>query len=74
MPVRALSARQNKAARSWSADFIEGKGSGQIILLHGPPGVGKTYTVESIAAWLERPLLALTVADIGTIETNVERE
>lgn len=29
---------------TWSADFIEGKGEGNIVLLHGPPGVGKTYT------------------------------
>jgi Cdc6-like AAA superfamily ATPase len=29
---------------SWSADFIQGKGQGQIILLHGKPGVGKTCT------------------------------
>jgi hypothetical protein len=28
----------------WAADFVEGKGEGQIILLHGPPGVGKTCT------------------------------
>lgn len=26
----------------WSADFIDGKGKSQIILLHGKPGVGKT--------------------------------
>lgn len=29
---------------SWSADFVEGKGNGLIFLLHGKPGVGKTYT------------------------------
>jgi hypothetical protein len=28
----------------WSADFVEGKGSGLIFLLHGTPGVGKTFT------------------------------
>jgi len=28
----------------FSADFIQGKGEGQIILLHGPPGTGKTLT------------------------------
>lgn len=34
----------NKAAtKAWSADFIENKGEGQIFLLHGSPGVGKTY-------------------------------
>ncbi|KAG4292850.1 hypothetical protein FPRO06_12338 [Fusarium proliferatum] len=84
--IQALSNRQNSEIRHWTADFIEGKGSGQIILLHGispqyeiiltmfsadnlvlgPPGVGKTYTVEAISEWLHRPLLALTVADIGT--------
>jgi SpoVK/Ycf46/Vps4 family AAA+-type ATPase len=26
------------------ADVIEGKGEGNIILLHGPPGTGKTLT------------------------------
>ncbi|KAH7469538.1 hypothetical protein FOMA001_g14298 [Fusarium oxysporum f. sp. matthiolae] len=72
--IQALSNRQNSETRHWSADFIEGKGSGQIILLHGPPGVGKTYTVEAISEWLHRPLLALTVADIGTVETLVEGE
>jgi len=28
----------------WVADFVEGKGSGLIFLLHGSPGVGKTFT------------------------------
>jgi SpoVK/Ycf46/Vps4 family AAA+-type ATPase len=28
----------------WSADLVEGKGSGLIFLLHGTPGVGKTFT------------------------------
>ncbi|KAL6912573.1 hypothetical protein FSST1_010333 [Fusarium sambucinum] len=72
--IQALSNRQNTKTEHWAADFIEGKGSGQIILLHGPPGVGKTYTVEAISEWLHRPLLALTVADIGTVETLVEGE
>lgn len=29
--------------KPWSADFIQNKGEGQIFLLHGSPGVGKTY-------------------------------
>lgn len=28
----------------WTADLVEGKGEGVIILLHGKPGIGKTYT------------------------------
>lgn len=30
-------------AKSWGADFIESKGEGRVFLLHGSPGVGKTY-------------------------------
>jgi len=33
--IQALSMRQHSTSHSWSADFIEGKGTGQIILLHG---------------------------------------
>lgn len=33
--IQALANRQNSKTKQWSADFIEGKGSGQIILLHG---------------------------------------
>lgn len=31
------------APKPWTADFIKNKGEGQIFLLHGSPGVGKTY-------------------------------
>jgi SpoVK/Ycf46/Vps4 family AAA+-type ATPase len=30
--------------KPYFADYIQGKGEGQIILLHGPPGTGKTLT------------------------------
>ena len=32
----------NKDAGRWSADFVQNKGDGQIFLLHGKPGIGKT--------------------------------
>lgn len=35
---------ENKAGSRFKADFIYGKGEGQILLLHGPPGTGKTLT------------------------------
>ncbi|KAL8719666.1 MAG: hypothetical protein Q9181_008036 [Wetmoreana brouardii] len=45
-------------------DLIQGKGKGLIFLLHGPPGVGKTYTAESIADHTRRPLLKAHAADV----------
>jgi hypothetical protein len=33
--VRALMSRLKKKGSVWSADFVEGKGTGGIILLHG---------------------------------------
>ncbi|KAG8169340.1 hypothetical protein KVR01_000085 [Diaporthe batatas] len=59
--------------KTWSADFVRGKGEGLTILLHGKPGVGKTYTAECIADYTKRPLLSLTCSDIGVEPTKVER-
>ncbi|KAJ0109953.1 P-loop containing nucleoside triphosphate hydrolase protein [Diaporthe amygdali] len=56
-----------------SADLIEGKGNGLIILLHGGPGTGKTLTAESVAELAERPLYRLTCGDIGTDPETVEK-
>jgi hypothetical protein len=52
MTLKALAksfARKNKLGENvprdmWAADFVKGKGSGLIFLLHGKPGVGKTCT------------------------------
>ena len=33
--IKGLSSRQNSKRKTWAVDFIEGKGAGQIILLHG---------------------------------------
>ncbi|KAI0018411.1 P-loop containing nucleoside triphosphate hydrolase protein [Xylariomycetidae sp. FL0641] len=54
-------------------DLVKGKGRGLIILLHGPPGTGKTSTAEAIAAYTGKPLYAITCGDIGTDPENVER-
>ncbi|SPO04177.1 uncharacterized protein DNG_06860 [Cephalotrichum gorgonifer] len=62
-----------KADTTWSADFVEGKGEGLTILLHGRPGVGKTYTAECIADYTERPLLSLTCSDIGVDPKDIEQ-
>ncbi|GAB1312437.1 hypothetical protein MFIFM68171_02647 [Madurella fahalii] len=60
------------SSQVWGADFIKNKGEGLVFLLHGGPGVGKTFTAECIAAFAGRPLLALTCGDIGTEEVQIE--
>ena len=53
-------------------DFIASKGKGIIMLLSGPPGVGKTLTAESVAETLKVPLYCLSSGDLGTEVTGVE--
>jgi SpoVK/Ycf46/Vps4 family AAA+-type ATPase len=72
--IKSLTASQTSGKSSWAADSIKNKGKGVIILLHGPPGVGKTYSVEYTAMQIRRPLLALTIADIGSGESSIENE
>jgi SpoVK/Ycf46/Vps4 family AAA+-type ATPase len=41
-------------------------------MLHGPPGTGKTSTVETIATYTGKPLYAITCGDIGMTVQDVE--
>ncbi|KAK1839779.1 ATPase [Colletotrichum chrysophilum] len=54
-------------------DIIKGKGKGLVILLHGPPGVGKTLTAESVAQLAGKPLFSVGVSDIGLKPAEVEQ-
>jgi SpoVK/Ycf46/Vps4 family AAA+-type ATPase len=58
-------------------DVIQGKGKGLNVVLHGPPGVGKTLTGESIAEYLKCPLYAVSAGELGTnsrsLETDLDR-
>ncbi|KAF9877007.1 AAA family ATPase [Colletotrichum karsti] len=54
-------------------DLVQGKGAGLIILLHGPPGVGKTSTAECVADDTQRPLYPITCGDIGDTALEVEK-
>lgn len=45
--ISSLVGRQASQQDGGFDDLIQGKGKGLIFLLHGPPGVGKTYTAGS---------------------------
>ncbi|OAL03335.1 P-loop containing nucleoside triphosphate hydrolase protein [Phaeosphaeriaceae sp. SRC1lsM3a] len=63
----------NQIAREQGTDIVESKGNGLIILLHGGPGTGKTFTAESVAEMAEKPLYRVTCGDIGTKPVEVEQ-
>ncbi|EQB45085.1 hypothetical protein CGLO_16091 [Colletotrichum gloeosporioides Cg-14] len=55
-------------------DIVKGKGNGVVIFLYGPPGVGKTSTAETIAAYSNpaRPLYAITCGDLGSEAVKIQ--
>lgn len=55
-------------------DVIQGKGKGLNVVLHGPPGVGKTLTGESIAEYLKCPLYAVSAGELGTNSRTLEQD
>lgn len=54
-------------------DIISGKSGGCIFLLHGPPGTGKTLTCEAMAELLHKPLYSVTVGELGTTPSELEK-
>lgn len=54
-------------------DFIDGKGRGIVMLLAGPPGVGKTLTAEAAAEVLHAPLYSLSAGQLGIDAHKVEK-
>lgn len=55
-------------------DVIEGKGQGMIMLLHGPPGLGKTLTAEAVAEEMKVPLYVVSAGQLGfDVETMEEK-
>ncbi|OPB46587.1 hypothetical protein A0O28_0067090 [Trichoderma guizhouense] len=55
-----------------TGDLIAGKGQGLVILLHGPPGVGKTLTAESIAEAVQKPLVAMSIGELVWDEMQLQ--
>ncbi|KAI1084864.1 P-loop containing nucleoside triphosphate hydrolase protein [Whalleya microplaca] len=70
--VRALTAKHTSSNSSFD-DLIQGKGKGCIFLLHGEPGIGKTFTAESIADDIKRPLYVLMSGELGSDVKSVDK-
>ena len=69
--IKALVMQQLEKEKG--TDLIAGKGQGLIVLLHGGPGTGKTFTAETVAEIAEKPLYRVTCGDLGTEPTVVEK-
>ncbi|KAF5569394.1 Fidgetin 1 [Fusarium phyllophilum] len=63
---------ENKSIANTFDDFIQNKGRGIIILMFGPPGVGKTYTAEAVAEKARVPLYSMSAGDLGTAPKEVD--
>lgn len=62
----------NKTKTSQLNDFIDNKGHGLVFLLYGPPGLGKSLTVEAIAEYMKRPLYSINCGDLGIDPSSLE--
>jgi SpoVK/Ycf46/Vps4 family AAA+-type ATPase len=69
--VRAFAQSQIQQEEAFD-DVIKGKGKGVIMLLSGPPGVGKTLTAEAVAETTRIPLYSMSAGDLGTDPASVE--
>ncbi|RHZ48759.1 uncharacterized protein CDV56_106140 [Aspergillus thermomutatus] len=66
--------RVTEAKRTNEDDIIAGKGQGVIMLLHGPPGVGKTLTAEAIAEDLQCPLYSISSGQLSSDAETLESQ
>lgn len=69
--ILALTESQIKHKETFD-DVIQGKGKGMIMLLSGPPGVGKTLTAESVAETMRAPLYMMSAGDLGLDSSRIE--
>ena len=69
--ILAFAESQTKSREGFD-DVIQGKGRGIILLLSGPPGVGKTLTAESVAETMKVPLYMVSAGDLGTDTRDIE--
>jgi len=61
-------------AQAKFVDIVSGKEGGTIILLEGPPGVGKTLSAEVYAEVMEKPLYKVQSSQLGTSAKHLEEQ
>jgi AAA+ superfamily predicted ATPase len=44
-----------------------------VIVLHDPPGVGKTLTAESVAEYTQKPLYPINIGELTAEQSVVQR-
>lgn len=71
--VQALVANHTQKRNGFD-DIVKGKGKGLILVLHGPPGVGKTLTAETVAEYCKRPLYMVSSGDLGTDASTLDHK
>ena len=55
-------------------DIIQGKSGGTIVLIEGPPGIGKTLTAEVYSEVMQRPLYKVQSSQLGTRPKDLEEQ
>jgi hypothetical protein len=66
-----VSGKAGKSAAAADAPALSSNGN--LFLLYGPPGVGKTATVEALAEKFQRPLYSLSFGELGTSVRELEQ-
>lgn len=74
MSLAELKIQGSNSSRYKYDDVIAGKGSGGLYLLYGPPGCGKTLTVEALAAYFGKPLYSISFAELGSSTAELEEK
>lgn len=69
--VLALANSQSKKVDA-NSDVLQGRCRSVIMLLQGPPGVGKTLTAECVAEVMKMPLYVLSARALGNTTARVE--
>lgn len=55
------------------SDIVANKGRGCVVLLHGPPGTGKTTTAETVAEHLKLPLYIVSAGELGVTADQLQK-